>query len=174
MKTFAIGLLAMALAACTSTGDKRDPATRVADAASAPLGDLNIVQAPIPPALEAARKNPYAKPADSSCSGLLDEVKELEAVLGADLDATPTALNPSLIERGVDAVGSAAIGTVRGAAESVVPFRSWIRKLSGAEKYSREVAAAISAGVVRRSFLKGLGDAGGCAVPAAPRRASVS
>lgn len=174
MRTFAIGLLALALAACTSTGDKRDPATQVADAAAAPLGDLNIVHAPIPPALAAARKNPYGKPTDSSCSGVLDEVKELDAVLGADLDTAPTALNPSLIERGVDAVGDAAIGSVRGAAESIVPFRSWIRKLSGAEKYSKEVAAAISAGVVRRSFLKGLGDAGGCPVPAAPRRAPVS
>jgi hypothetical protein len=168
MKTFTIGLLA--LAACNTAGDKRDPATQVADAAAAPLSDLNIVRAPIPPALLAARSKPYGKPTDSSCTGLLDEVRELDAVLGADLDTTPTALNPSLIERGVYAVGASAIGTVRGAAESVVPFRSWIRKLGGAEKYSKEVAVAISAGVVRRSFLKGWGDARGCAVPASPRR----
>jgi len=41
-------------------------------------------------------------------------------------------------------------------------------KMSGAEHYSREVAAAIAAGTVRRAYLKGLGDARGCAAPAAP------
>ena len=75
MKIFTIALIALLLAACTSTGEKRDPATQVADAAAAPLGDLNIVHAPIPPALAAALKAPYQSPADPSCSGLLDEVK---------------------------------------------------------------------------------------------------
>jgi hypothetical protein len=51
-----------------------------------------------------------------------------------------------------------------------VPFRGWVRKLSGAERYSKEVAAAIAAGTVRRAYLKGLGEAKGCAAPAAPSR----
>jgi hypothetical protein len=58
---------------------------------------------------------------------------------------------------------------VRGAAQGIVPYRSWVRKLSGAERYSKEVAAAITAGGVRRSYLKGFGQAGGCPAPAAPR-----
>jgi hypothetical protein len=45
-----------------------------------------------------------------------------------------------------------------------------VRKLSGAERYERKVAAAIAAGSVRRAYLKGLGQAAGCAAPAAPRR----
>ena len=42
-------------------------------------------------------------------------------------------------------------------------------KLSGAERYSREVAAAIAAGTIRRAYLKGVGASTGCAAPAAPR-----
>jgi hypothetical protein len=43
-----------------------------------------------------------------------------------------------------------------------VPFRGWVRKLSGAERYSRQVAAAIAAGAARRAFLKGLAQGKGC------------
>lgn len=160
-------LSALALAACTAARGPGDPLGR---AVTTPLSDLNVVQAEIPPALVAAKNAPYQAPVDSSCAGIEAEVKELDAVLGADLDTRQTEINPSLVERGVDAVGEAAVGSVRGAAEGVVPFRRWVRRLSGAEKYSRDVAAAISAGVVRRAFLKGHGDARGCLVPAAPRR----
>jgi hypothetical protein len=56
----------------------------------------------------------------------------------------------------------------------VVPFRSWVRKLSGAERYSRDVSAAIAAGIVRRSYLKGVGQVRGCEAPAAPAAANPS
>lgn len=161
-------LSVVALAGCTAPA--KGPDDPLGRAVTAPLSDLNIVQAEVPPALVAARNAPYQAPGDPSCDGIEAEVKELEAVLGADLDTRQTALNPSLIERGAGYVGDSAVGSVRGAAEGIVPFRRWVRKLSGAEKYSREVAAAIAAGLVRRSYLKGYGDARGCLVPAAPRR----
>jgi hypothetical protein len=63
---------------------------------------------------------------------------------------------------------------LRGAAESVIPFRGWIRKLDGAERHSKEVAAAIAAGSVRRAFLKGVGQTLGCAAPAAPLQAQAA
>ena len=183
MKTCAPALLALVLAGCAAPEASREPAaaadptqsqtmagTRMSEAATAPLSDLNLVSAEIPAALVAARKGPYLRPSDPTCAGLSAEVKALDAVLGPDLDTRASPSNPGLIERGLVAVGDAAIGTVRGAAEGVLPFRSWVRKLSGAERYSREVAAAIAAGGVRRSFLKGIGHAGGCAAPAAPRR----
>ncbi len=77
--------------------------------------------------------------------------------------------NPSLIERGSNAVSDAAGNALEGAAESVIPFRGWVRKLSGAERYSKEVAAAIAAGTIRRAFLKGLGHGEGCQATGAPR-----
>jgi predicted small secreted protein len=166
MKRLTASLLiaATALAACASTSPKD-----VSQAATTPLSDLNLVRADIPPVLAAAQKAPYAAPADKSCAALASEVQALDAALGADLDTPATPSNPSLVERGTGAAGDAAVGAVRGAAEGVIPFRGWVRKLTGAERYSREVAAAIAAGTIRRAYLKGLGQAVACAAPAAPR-----
>lgn len=168
MKTCAIALLAFVLVACAAPEVSREK--EFTQAATAPLSDLNLVNAEIPAALAAARKAPYAPPVDQSCAGLAAEVAALDSLLGPDLDTRATPSNPGLVERGVEALGNAAIGAVRGSAERLVPYRSWVRKLSGAERYSKEVAAAIAAGTIRRSFLKGLGHAGGCQPPAAPRR----
>ncbi|MFN5166650.1 MAG: hypothetical protein ACK5JG_15090, partial [Pseudomonadota bacterium] len=86
----------------------------------------------------------------------------------AALDSPAVDADPGLVERGSTAVGDAAVGTLRGAAEGVVPLRRWVRALTGAERYAREVSAAIAAGTIRRAFLKGLGQAAGCTAPAAP------
>ncbi len=144
-------------------------ATEVGQAITSPLGDLNLVKADIPAVLAAARQAPYAAPTDRSCAALAEHIRALDAVLGADLDTPSTDRNPSLIERGAGAAKKGAIGAVKGAAEGIVPMRSWVRKLTGAEKYARDVEASITSGTVRRSYLKGLGQAAGCEAPAAPR-----
>lgn len=149
--------LALILAACAATDS-----TRVTDAARAPLSDLNLVKAPIPALLASAQKQPYGPPAGAGCDALANEVRSLDEVLGVDLDAVPSASNPGLIDRGTTAVGDAAVGALRSTAEGLVPYRGWVRKLSGAERYSKEVAAAIAAGTVRRAFLKGMRAEKGC------------
>lgn len=159
--------LAVLLAACSTAQQKSDS---MVQAAATPLSDLNIVRADIPAALREAHKAPYGAPPDGSCAGLRAEVEALDAALGADLDTPPTAANPSLVDRGTDAAGNAAVSAVRSTAENVVPFRGWIRKLTGAERYSKEVAASIAAGTIRRAYLKGLGAAARCEPPAAPRQ----
>lgn len=171
MKTaLAAAVLTLVLTGC-ATSDSARPATAsptgstIGDTAVTPLSDLNLVRGEIPAPLLAAQKAPYAMPAARSCDAVGAEVIALDGVLGPDLDTPPQPNNPGLIERG----GDAATGALRGAAEGIVPFRGWVRKLSGAERYSREVAAAIAAGTVRRSFLKGLGQALDCKAPAAPR-----
>lgn len=177
MKLLLPSLCAVTLAACSTTPPALPEAgsaprgldTQLAEATVAPLTDLNIVRAEIPKALAAARAAPYAMPADMSCPGLAADIQALDAVLGADLDTAETRDNPSLIERGGDAASNALVGAVRDTTEGVVPFRGWVRKLSGAERYARKVSASIAAGAVRRAYLKGLGQAAGCAVPAAPR-----
>jgi hypothetical protein len=156
MRALTTLLAALALTACAST----EKSAR--DAAATPLADLNVVRAEIPTVLAAAQKAPYSPPAERSCATLGAEIQLLDAALGADLDTTERGHNPSLVERGV---GDA----LKNTAEGVIPFRGWVRKLTGAERYSREVAAAIAAGTVRRAYLKGLGSAAGCAAPAAPR-----
>lgn len=150
------------LAGCASTSTST---SRLEKAAVTPLNDLNLVNAPIPETLQQSARAPYALPGGSArpaCETLAAEVQALDEVLGPDLDRSPAPGNPGLIERGGDAAVDALHKAVQGAAEGVVPFRSWVRKLSGAERYSRQVAAAIAAGTVRRAFLKGLGQAQGC------------
>ena len=61
---------------------------------------------------------------------------------------------------------------MRRTVEGFVPFRSWLRKLSGAEKHSKQVAAAITAGAIRRAYLKGRGDAMACTRTVTPAEAS--
>lgn len=145
-------------------------AAHATQAVATPLSDLNLVRSEIPLALVSALKAPYAPLAQAGCAELLTAVLALDAVLGADLDTPATSANPGLIERGAGAVGNAATGAIRGAAEGIIPFRSWVRKLTGAERHAREVAAAIAAGTVRRAYLKGVGQASGCEAPAAPRQ----
>ena len=146
------------LSMCVLLGCSATNQARVAEAVATPLGDLNLVSAPIPESLIRAEKGPYAVPEEPSCSALLAEVSALDADLGPDLDTPASEANPSLIERGSDL----AVGVVRRTAEGVVPYRRWVRKLSGAERYSKQVAAAIAAGTVRRAFLKGMAQAKGC------------
>jgi hypothetical protein len=142
--------------------------------ASSPLNDLNLVQAKIPPALLLAQKAPYAPPTDPGCDGLANEIRQLDAALGPDLDASAIHSESGLVERGRSEAGEAAVGALRHTAEGLIPFRGWVRKLSGAERYSKQVLEAITAGIVRRAYLKGLGQAQGCSAPAAPTRPSPS
>lgn len=153
--------------------DVLDPAQRlvkesgVVQTASQPLNDLNLLQDRIPAVLTAAQQGPYAIPPDSSCEALQAELLALDAALGPDIDAAGTpGADPGLMGKAVDFVGDAAMDSVRGSVNAVVdgviPFRSWVRRLSGAERYSKAVAAAIRAGTLRRPFLKGWARATGC------------
>ncbi len=149
--------LVLALSGCAVRNQ-----SRVAGAATAPLYDLNLVYAEIPAVLNEAQKQAYAIPADMRCASLSAAIGELDSALGPDLDAPASESNPGLVERGSDEVQSSAIGALRNTTEGLVPFRGWVRKLSGAEGYSRKLAASIAAGSIRRAFLKGLKVAQAC------------
>jgi hypothetical protein len=122
-------------------------------AVSAPLRDLNLVRADIPPVLIQTLDNPYARPSSLSCERLAARIADLDAVLGEDYGAQDRATGdarPMLL--------SAVASTVT----DLLPMRGWIRKLSGADRHEREVREAIRAGAVRRGFLKGLAKGHGC------------
>ncbi len=156
-------LIAISLTACAATDE-----ARVSKAAVTPLNDFNLANAPIPQVLQAALKSPYAlpaMPAAPDCAALALEVAALDAVLGPDVDAAGSVINKGLGANGEivgDVVGDEAASALQRTAEGIVPFRGWIRKLSGAERRQREVAAAIAAGAVRRGFLKGVRAARSC------------
>lgn len=148
----------LALSGCASK-----TTARVGDAAITPLNDLNIVKADIPAVLVSAQKNPYLVPAAQNCVALALEIRALDAVLGADLDTLVSEGDPALMERAGSAVKDHAVGAVRRTAEGLVPFRGWVRKLTGAERHSKHVNACVMAGSVRRAFLKGIAAAQSCA-----------
>jgi hypothetical protein len=153
---------ALLLSACASRqpappAESQGTNARVTQAVTTPLSDLNLMKTEIPPLLQAAAAGPYAPPADSSCAALNSAVLALDELLAPDLDAPPEA-KQSLTERG----GDAALNALQRTAEGAVPFRGWLRKLSGAERQSRRVEAAIEAGQARRSFLKGMRAGRGC------------
>ncbi|HEU0220074.1 MAG TPA: hypothetical protein VFQ98_04635 [Gallionella sp.] len=143
--------LALMLSGCASNDQ-----ALVADAVTSPLGDLNLIQTKIPPVLLEAQKQPYAVPAEATCTGLVAEIGVLDAVLGADIDAPVSNSDTSIVEQGANEAKNAAVGALQGTTGNILPFRGWLRKLSGAERHSRKVASAIVAGTVRRAFLKGL------------------
>ncbi|MFT3857099.1 MAG: hypothetical protein QM742_06240 [Aquabacterium sp.] len=159
----------LTLGACASK-----TTSRVTGAATTPLNDLNIVRADIPDVLVEAQKGPYAMPREVTCSAITTEIHKLDEVLGADLDAPASGEVPSLLERGTTAVENSAVGAVQRTAEGLIPFRSWVRKLTGAERYSKRVSAAITAGSVRRAFLKGVGASQACSWGPAPQVASAA
>lgn len=150
----------------------KDSGSSLVQKASQPLNDLNLLETRIPPVLTAAaQKGAYSLPADVSCAALRAELGELDAALGPDIDipAVPGS-DPNLVVQAVGYVGQKAVDTVSTTVSTVVdgvlPLRSWVRKLSGAERYSSEVAAAVSAGRIRRPFLKGWVQGAACAAPA--------
>jgi len=150
MKTCLILAAALCLTACASNEQQR-----VTDIAATPLRDFNLSSATIPPVLVEAKKQPYLAPVDQSCEALHTQVGVLDAVLGPDVDADPAA-EQGKADKAKHAVGNAAAGALQKTVEGAIPFRGWVRKLSGAERHSAEVASAIAAGSARRAFLKGI------------------
>ena len=157
MKRTVVALCVLGLVACSTPQTKR-----VTTVAETPFNDLNVAPEPIPEPLLKARRQPYREPSDPGCAGVAEEISELDELLGPDFDAPRDKASRDMLERGSDLAGDAALSAFKGAAEGVMPFRSWVRKLSGAERYSKSVAAALAAGGVRRAFLKGMRTVMGC------------
>lgn len=130
----------------------------VEDVAMTPLTDLGIATKDIPDLLVQALVDPYASAGLTTCSRLTAEITRLDEVLGEDYDAYAKG------KGGID-VGRAAQSLVG----SVIPFRGLVREVSGAAGKERAMQAAIMAGMVRRGFLKGIGQQRKCKVPARPR-----
>ena len=141
----------------------------ITGAMTAPLRDVNVIRTKIPRVLLEAMDDPYMRPVVANCATLVAQVTLLDAALGDDLDRTPADQDEDLMDRGRKAAGTAALGAVASAAQDMIPFRGWVRKLTGAERHDRLVQAAIASGAVRRAYLKGLGESRGCSPPATPQ-----
>ena len=93
----------------------------------------------------------------SDCHGIRREVADLDAVLGDDFDTAP----PPERELTPTGVAQKVVGFF-------IPFRGIIREISGANSHEYQFREAIAAGLMRRAYLKGLGQQMGCPYPARP------
>lgn len=151
---------ATAQRALTSSEQSRES---LEGAVTSPLRDANLIKTDIPPILSQAVDNPYARSGQRSCATLRREIVELNQVLGDDFDERGSEPDQGALDR------RGAYGIVASIVSDIIPMRSWIRKLSGAERRDRQVQEAIAAGIARRSYLKGIGQARGCKPPASAR-----
>jgi hypothetical protein len=125
-----------------------------------PLHDLNVMQPAIADALRNAARAPYAPP-DPSCEAITFEVQQLEMALGPDFDRRAATSGNKILPTVAQLEGEAA--------GSFIPYEGALRFITGANRRDRKVAEMILAGAVRRAYLKGTGEARGCAT-AAPIR----
>jgi hypothetical protein len=125
------------------------------DVATTPITDLNLRKDEIPTVLTNATQQAYGLSGISTCSQIAAAVEELDAALGPDIDLPQNSSNRIRGGR----VAQSVVG-------SFIPFRGVIREVSGANNRDRELNSAIMAGVARRAFLKGTGQARNCRYPA--------
>ena len=137
------------------------------DAMMAPVEDLNIVQEEIPEVLEKITKV-YDVPSGMSCTDIGKAVESLTVVLGPDDDVPPPP-EKDRTEKIEDGATSLTYKTMEDATTSVIPFRGIVRMITGASAHQEKVRTAYEMGLLRRAYLKGLGEAKGCTPPAAPQ-----
>ena len=133
-----------------------------------PFRDFNLIRSKIPPVLQRAIADPYERP-PPTCEGLRTAVDALNVALGPDLDEPVSTEHPGTLTRVEGVAKTGALDAMRSGVQSQIPFDGFIRMLTGAQRHDKLVMAAIQAGAIRRGYLKGMGEARGCSVPATPR-----
>jgi hypothetical protein len=152
--------------------DTQTTGQKVGVAVASPLHDVNLVRTKIPAILLQASDGAYERPKPLNCMTLKAVITPLDEVLGPDFDQPPKP-KMSKTKQGEAAAGDASIDAIKGTEEGFIPFVGWVRLLSGAERYDKQVQRAILAGEVRRAYLKGLGLRLRCEPPAAPLAAAL-
>lgn len=159
--------LAVLVSACMS-GRTQDTREGITDAARTPFRDVGIIRPEIPVILRNLTYPYSTVTLAPGCTAVAYEISQLDAVLG------PESFQPgpdrNIWDRGGDFVEDQAIDAVRGTAQDLIPFRSWVRRLSGASAAEREALRAFANGQQRRTFLRGYGASLGCTnmIPAPP------
>lgn len=136
-----------------------DESVEVRDVALLPLADLNLDRDEIPPVLVRAKASPYAGDGLNDCAAVRAAIGDLDAVLGEDFDMPGARADGGGLEFGK--VARSVIGML-------IPYRRVIREVSGANAHAKTFKEAIVAGMMRRAYLKGLGQAMDCPYPARP------
>jgi hypothetical protein len=155
----AVAALCAGVAAC-STGSTADTRRGVTGAATIPLRDVGLIRPEIPLLLRNLQY-PYATATlADGCVAVVREIHQLDSVLG------PESYQPgpdrNIWDRSGDFVEEQTIEAAQSTVEDLVPFRSWIRRISGANRAERDALRAVANGQQRRVFLRGYGASLGC------------
>jgi len=153
-----VAVACMSVVAC-STGRTADTRRGVTGAASIPLRDVGLMRPEIPLLLRNLQY-PYATASLSNCAAVAHEISQLDAVLGPE--SYQPGPNRNVWDRSGDFVEDQAIQAAENTAEDLIPFRSWVRRISGANRAERDALRAVANGQQRRTFLRGYGASLGC------------
>jgi hypothetical protein len=115
----------------------------------------------VPQKLIDIQDEPYSLSGMRGCAAIIAEVRELNDVLGPDVNER---VNKSLGKKR-EATAARVAGSAIG---SIIPFGGIIGEVTGANAERRRYNEAVYAGTVRRGFLKGVGLQKGCKAPARP------
>lgn len=115
----------------------------------------------VPQKLIDIQDEPYSLSGLSRCAAIMAEVRDLNDVLGPDVNERVSKSLGKKREATAARVAGSAIG-------SIIPFGSIIGEVTGANAERRRYNEAVYAGTVRRGFLKGVGLQKGCKAPARP------
>lgn len=153
------GCLSMpALAQSDERKNEDQTLKKAGDIASQPVKDVGITKTKIPAVLLDAQQQPYAPAKPGNCKGITAQMRELNEALGPDF-TTNSKANEDKFGKLAEAGGQAVVNTL-------IPFRGLVREVSGAAPAERRLNAAISAGVARRGYLRGLAVSRKCKLPA--------
>jgi hypothetical protein len=115
----------------------------------------------VPQKLIDIQDEPYSLSGMRGCAAIIAEVRDLNDVLGPDVNER---VNKSLGKKR-EATAARVAGSAIG---SIIPFSGIIGEVTGANAERRRYNEAVYAGTVRRGFLKGVGLQKGCKAPARP------
>lgn len=160
--SLALGLIlaaSLGLTACAS-GRTADTRRGVTDAAMTPLRDVGLVRPEIPLVLRGLQYPYSTVTLTEGCAAVGREISALDAVLGPE--SYQPGPNRNIWDRSGDFIEDQAIDAVQDTASDLIPFRSWVRRISGASRAERDALRAVANGQQRRTFLRGYGASLGC------------
>ncbi|WP_242127554.1 hypothetical protein [Sphingobium sp. Sx8-8] len=156
----AILLLCSTTALAQEQEKKDDTLEKAGNIATQPARDVGIDKDKIPPVLQQAVEDPYKRPPSRTCKALQASLDELNAVLGPDFTVGQKA-NENRTGKIAEAVGKTIVN-------SLIPFRGLVREISGAAPAERRLQAAVTAGIARRGYLRGIAADKGCKITSPP------
>jgi hypothetical protein len=159
-RIFALSIAVLEAGCATRTYDRGAAEAPLRGVVERPLYDLSLMRDAPPPLLLEAMAHPFELSGAADCASVTGEIAALDAMLGPDIDRARAD-----DEERIDA-GQILTGVITSAWS--LPYRSIVRRLSGADRRERRLREAILAGMVRRGFLKGWAHRSGCASPSPP------